>query len=87
MLGTLPQHVKKNWSEWVYSLMHAYNVTVSQEMEVSPFYLMYGRYPILPIDVEFGVTLPDLTATKRQNYTEKLKARLKWAFKTARETN
>ena len=48
---------------------------------------MYGRYPILPIDVEFGVTLPDLTATKRQNYAAKLKAQLKWAFKTARETN
>ena len=32
MLGTLPQHVKKNWSEWVYSLTHAYNATVSQAM-------------------------------------------------------
>ena len=48
---------------------------------------MYGRYPILPIDVEFGVTLPDLTATKKQNYAKKLKAQLKWAFKTTRETN
>ena len=74
MLGTLPQHVKKNWSEWVYSLTHAYNVTVLQATGFSPFYLMYGRYPILPIDVEFGVTLPDLTATKRQNYAKKLKA-------------
>ena len=54
--------------------MHAYNVTVSQEMGFSPFYLMYGRYPTLSIDVEFGVTLPDLTAAKRQNYAEKLKA-------------
>ena len=74
MLGTLPQHAKRNWSEWVYSLTHAYNVTVSQATGFSPFYLMYGRYPILPIDVEFGVTLPDLTATKRQNFAKKLKA-------------
>ena len=87
MLGTLPQHAKRNWSEWVYSLTHAYNVTVSQATGFSPFYLMYGRYPILPIDVEFRVTLPDLTATKRQNFTKKLKAQLKWAFKVARETN
>ena len=72
-LGTLPQHAKKNWSEWVNSLMHAYNATVSQATGLSPFYLMYGRYPILPIDVQFEVTLPDLTATKRQNYAEKLK--------------
>ena len=87
MLGTPPQYAKRNWSEWVYSLMHAYNATVSQATGLSPFYLMYGRYPILPIDVEFRVTLPDLTAKKRQNFAEKLKARLKWAFKVARETN
>ena len=67
--------------------MHAYKVTVSQATGFSPFYLMYGRYPIPPIDVQFGVTLPDLTATKRQNFAEKLKARLKWAFKMTRETN
>ena len=48
---------------------------------------MYGRCPILPIDIEFGVTLPDLTAVKRKNYAKKLKAHLKWAFKTAREIN
>ena len=87
MLGTLPQHTKQNWSEWVYSLTHASNATFSQATGFSPFYLMYGRCLILPIDVEFGVTLPDLTAAKRQNYAEKLKAHLKWAFKTARETN
>ena len=41
MLGTLPQHTKKNWSEWVCSLTHAYNVTVSQATGFCPFYLMY----------------------------------------------
>ena len=87
MLGTLPQHAKKNWSEWVCSLTNAYNATVLQAMGFCPFYLMYRRYPILPIDIEFGVTLPNLTAAKRQNYAEKLKAHLKWTFKTAKETS
>ena len=31
--------------------------------------------------------MPDITAAKRQNYAEKLKAHLKWAFKTAKETS
>ena len=48
---------------------------------------MYGKYPILPTDIEFGVALPYLTAAKRQNYAQKLKAHLKWAFKTAKEIN
>ena len=87
MLGTLPQHTKKNWSEWVCSLTHAYNVTVSQATGFCHFYLIYRRCPILPIDIEFGVTLPDLTAAKRLNYAEKLKVHLKLVFKTAKETS
>ena len=55
-LGTLPIHVKKNWQEWVSTLTHAYNATMCHATGFSPFFLMYGRIPILPIDVEFGVT-------------------------------
>ena len=29
MLGTLPIHTKKNWQEWIATLTHAYNYTVS----------------------------------------------------------
>ena len=87
MLGTLPPHVKKNWSDWVCSLAHTYNATISQAKGFCLFYLMYGRYPILLTDIQFGVTLPDLTGTRRQNYAQKLKACLKWAFKTAKEVN
>ena len=29
MLGTLPTHAKKNWQEWVTTLKHTYNCTVS----------------------------------------------------------
>ena len=61
MLGTLPPHAKKSWSEWVATLTHAYNCTVSQTTGFSPFFLMFGRILKIPIDVEFGVTLPDLS--------------------------
>ena len=71
MLGTLPPHAKKSWSEWVATLTHAYNCTLSG---FSPFFLMFGRILKIPIDVEFGVTLPDLLETSQQNYAQKLKA-------------
>ena len=87
MLGTLPVHTKKNWPEWVSTLTHTYNATMCHATGFSPFFLMYGRIPILPIDVEFGVMVPDITHASHQNYTEKLKAHLKWAYKVARENN
>ena len=87
MLGTLPPHAKKTWPEWVSTLTHAYNCTMSQATGFSPFFLMFGRIPRIPIDVEFGVTLPDLSDTSRQNYAQKLKARLRWAYRKAHEVN
>ena len=42
-----------------------------------PFFLLFGQIPKIPIDVEFGVTLPDLLDTSRQNYAQKLKACLR----------
>ena len=87
MLGTLPPHAKKSWSEWVATLTHAYNCTMSQTTGFSPFFLMFGRIPKIPIDVEFGVTLPNLSDTSQQNYAQKLKAQLKWAYKKVNEVN
>ena len=48
---------------------------------------MYGRTPILPIDVEFGVTLLDLQSGSHKNYVDKLKTWLKWEYKIAHDTN
>ena len=36
MLGTLPVHAKKNWQEWVSTLVSAYNSTVSNATGFSP---------------------------------------------------
>ena len=32
-----------------------------------PHYLMFGREPNLPTDIEFGVRTPDLVATSTKN--------------------
>ena len=50
-----------------------------------PYTLMFGREPLLPIDIEFGVRTPDITAITTHKYVEKLKNKMKWAFKKAAE--
>ena len=87
MIGTLPQMAKKNWPEWVGTLTQAYNCTMSQMTGFSPYYLMYGQTPKIPVGVEFGVTFPEMSENGCQNYADKLKSRLKWAYKVAHETN
>ena len=87
MLGTLPTHVKKNWQEWIATLTHAYNCTVSSVTGFSPYFLMFGRTPKIPLDVEMGVTLVGQEQESYQNYAKKLKATLKWAYQKAQENN
>ena len=59
----------------------------STATKFSPFYLMFGREPNLPIDIEFGVRTPNLIATSTKSYVEKLQQRLAWAFRKAQEVN
>ena len=85
MLGTIPTHAKKNWQEWIATLTHASNCTVSSVTKFSPYFLMFGRTPKIPLDVEMAVTLMDQEQTSYQNYAKKLQARLKWAYQKDQE--
>ena len=87
MLVTLPTHAKKNWQEWIATLTHAYSYTVSSVTGFSPYFLMFGRTPKIPLDVETGVTLVGQEQESYQNYAKKLQARLKWAYQKVQENN
>ena len=50
-------------------------------MGFSPYYLLYGQHPLLPIDVEFGMMTPDLREVVASKYVKELRKRLKYAFK------
>ena len=81
MIGTLEPGDKAKWQQWVPTLTHAYNCTRCESTGFSPYYLMYGRLPHLPIDIEYGVTQPELIDKSRQSYARKLRAQLNWALK------
>ena len=87
MIGSLNPNEKHCWQDWVSTLTHAYNCTRCDSTGFSPYYLMFGRVPRLPIDIEYGVTQPELIDKRRQNYARKLRACLNWAFKVAKDVN
>ena len=87
MLGILHTHAKRNWQEWVTTLTHAYNCTVSSVTGFSPYILMFGQTPKIPLNIEMGVGLTEQGDTSYWNYVKKLKARLKWAYQVAQENN
>ena len=87
MIGTLDHDQKSKWQDWVSTLTHAYNCTRCESTGFSPYYLMFGRVPRLPIDIEYGITQPQLMEKSQQNYARKLRAKLNWAFKVAKQTS
>ena len=85
MLGTLDNETKRKWTDYVPSLVHAYNCSKNSVTGFCPYYLMFSHKPILPIDVEYGVTEAYLTNKANDNFARKLKKQLNWAYKVAHE--
>ena len=48
----------------------------------SPYLLIYGRQPRLPIDIEYGVALLG-SYMDCKSYADKLRHRLQWAYQAA----
>ena len=55
MVGILPIEAKIKWKEQLPTFVHAYKCSFSNVKGFSPFYLMFGRQPMLPINVKSGV--------------------------------
>ncbi|KAL1279980.1 hypothetical protein QQF64_014580 [Cirrhinus molitorella] len=55
MLGTLGNKKKSCWKEFVKPLVHAYNCMRNDVTGYTPYELMFGRQPRLPVDLAFGL--------------------------------
>ena len=53
MIGKLVEDKKANWPSHLAEIVHAYNATQSAVTKYSPHYLMFGRWPRLPVDFIF----------------------------------
>ena len=85
MTGTLLEKMKLEWPQHVSMLAHAYNCMRNDVTGYSPYFLMYGQHPLLPIDIKFGVFTPDISEIATHKFVQKLKHHLEFAFRKARE--
>ena len=52
-LGMLPEDFKSKWPQHISTLTYAYNCTRSNATGFSPYYLLYGRQPLLILNSVF----------------------------------
>lgn len=85
MLGTLESPEKSRWRDFVKPLVHAYNCTRNEVTGFTPYELMFGRQPRLPVDLAFGLPVQGGQQTSHAEYVQNLKSRLEDSYKIAIE--
>ena len=84
MIGKLEEDRKACWSEHLPELLLAYNATCSAVTGYSPYYLLFGRRPRIPVDYLFPTLHNSPHQTKMEVSVVAMQKRLKEAFTVAR---
>ena len=85
MLRTLEPCQKADWKTHLASLVHAYNCTLHATTGFSPFFLLFGRHPRLPVDMLLGQEdQPGSQPKDLPQYVKEAKERIGKAYDEAR---
>ncbi|RXN17163.1 Retrovirus-related Pol polyprotein from transposon 412 [Labeo rohita] len=85
MLGTLENRKKNQWQNYVKPLVHAYNCTKNEVTGFTPYELMFGRQPRLPIDLALGLPINHQPGSHSQ-YVNNLRSQLQESYRLATES-
>ncbi|KAK3102220.1 hypothetical protein FSP39_009707 [Pinctada imbricata] len=83
ILRTLSPQQKRKWPEHLPELVYAYNATIHSSTGYTPYFLMFGRDPTLPVDHLLRTNIAEENKSVDE-YLEKHKKRLKEAMDIAR---
>lgn len=83
MLGTLEEKDKYHWRDFVKPLVHAYNCTRNDTTCYSPYELMFGRQPRLPVDLVLGIQPEKTSHRTHSEYVGNLRQRLQESYSLA----
>ncbi|XP_076131023.1 retrovirus-related Pol polyprotein from transposon opus [Alosa pseudoharengus] len=84
LLRTLPVSQKRDWNSCLPQILYCYNTTPHQATGESPFFLMFGQEPRLPLDFLLG-NVPEPAGATVHEWVQEHQARLQLAFHGARE--
>ena len=84
MLRTMADSQKSNWKSLVNKMTFAYNSTRNDATGFSPFELLFGRKPRLPIDIIFGET-ETIVAKTYPKYLKQWRTAMEEAHRIAAE--
>ena len=80
MLSMYTDADQHDWDDHLPFVLFAYRSAVQSSTKHSPFYLMYGRNPIFPVDIALA---PTVTNPRVLEYAQTLKDRLELAYEVA----
>lgn len=85
LMRTLAPEAKRRWPEHVAELVFAYNTTPHASTGFSPFYIMFGRDPRLPVDVLLGIENSSPPIADISEYLAVHQQRLQDAYKLVQD--
>lgn len=76
LLRSLPPEKMWVWPKYISQLVWAYNTSTHRSTGHSPYALMFGVPPRLPVDFLLGADAPEETTTPRNEWIQQHQARL-----------
>ena len=86
MIGKLDPEHREKWPDHIGSVLIAYNATRSLVTGYSPYFLMFGRRPWLPIDLLFPTKHAHDLSRTIDEYVQTLYGRLRVSLRLAQES-